>query len=306
MNAHSTILAGDGDDAFRAAHVGASEVAALFGESPYLTEFELWHRKAGNVATPDFAGNERMEWGIRLEPAIIEAAKDRWGYTDREQIKRLSNGKGLGGHPDRRVTCPERGPGILEVKMVDWLERKKWGDEPPLHYLLQDQSYQGLDGAKWGDVIVLVGGNALERHQYDFRPGLYAEIEKRVEAFWQSVRENKPPKADYTRDVGTMAALYSDATDTVVDLRLDNRMPELLREYLEAKKAETDAGCRVDAAKAEILEKLGTNSAAIVEGFTCRVPVQGGTPGRLITEEDVGTYIGARKPSRRVTVKERE
>ena len=32
----------DQDDAFRAEHVGASEVAALFDASPYLTHFELW------------------------------------------------------------------------------------------------------------------------------------------------------------------------------------------------------------------------------------------------------------------------
>jgi predicted phage-related endonuclease len=39
---------------FRAEHVGASEVAALFDCSPYLTCFELWHRKAGNISTPAF------------------------------------------------------------------------------------------------------------------------------------------------------------------------------------------------------------------------------------------------------------
>jgi predicted phage-related endonuclease len=42
------------DAAFRASVVGASEVAALFDASPWLTKFELWHRKAGNIAVPDF------------------------------------------------------------------------------------------------------------------------------------------------------------------------------------------------------------------------------------------------------------
>ena len=81
MNAPAKI-ASDGDDAFRATHVGASEVAALFDCSPYLTRFELFHRKAGNISTPDFMAkgmpnNERIEWGLRLEPAIIAAAADR-------------------------------------------------------------------------------------------------------------------------------------------------------------------------------------------------------------------------------------
>src|SRR3546814_14288653 len=77
MNAISPILAGDGDDAFRSSVVGASEVSALFGCNPWLTEFELWHRKAGNVATPDFAHNERTFWGTILEPVILAAASER-------------------------------------------------------------------------------------------------------------------------------------------------------------------------------------------------------------------------------------
>src|SRR3546814_1006088 len=43
----------------------------------------------------------------------------------------------------------------------------------------------------WGDVIVLVGGNELRRFEYEFRPVIYADIEARVEAFWQSIRKGK-------------------------------------------------------------------------------------------------------------------
>jgi predicted phage-related endonuclease len=167
MNAPSHASLSDAQ--FRASVVGASEVAALFDCSPYLTRFELFHRKKGNIATPEFNAlhdgtpdDERIYWGVRLEAAIIEAAKERYGYTDREQVDRLTNGNGLGGHPDRRVICPERGPGILEIKTADWLVRKAWGDEPPTNYLIQSQAYQGLDGVQWGDVLVLVGARSAE------------------------------------------------------------------------------------------------------------------------------------------------
>ena len=161
MNAVSPILAGDGDDAFRSSVVGASEVAALFDASPYVTRFELWHRKVGNVATPDFGGNERIEAGIRLEPVIIDWACDKWGYAKAETPKRLDNRNGLGGHPDQLVVCPDRGSGLLEVKTADWLVAKSWGEEPPLHYQLQAMSYMGLAGVTWGDIVILVGGNEL-------------------------------------------------------------------------------------------------------------------------------------------------
>jgi predicted phage-related endonuclease len=57
---------GDPDHDFRSTHVGASECAALFDCSPYVTRFELWHRRKGNVASPDLSDNERAEWGLWL------------------------------------------------------------------------------------------------------------------------------------------------------------------------------------------------------------------------------------------------
>lgn len=297
---------------FRAEHVGASEVAALFDCSPYLTRFELWHRKNGTIATPEFNArlddgspeNERILWGVRLEAAIIEEAKERFGYTDREQVDRLSNDKGLGGHPDRRVICPQRGPGVLEIKTADWLVRKQWGNEPPAHYLLQSQSYQGLDGVQWGDVLVLVGGNKLERFSYDFRPKIYAEIEKRVEAFWQDVRDGKAPPADYTRDLDTISAIYGEGTDETVDLTGDNLAAVAAANYLHAAERRKAAQKEEDAAKAELLDKMGPASTALINGFIARATNVAPTPATEITADMIGASYGGRKGYRRFSIRE--
>jgi predicted phage-related endonuclease len=308
MNAPTQIVS---DEQFRATNVGASEVAALFGCSPYLTRFELYHRKKGNIATPKFNAvvdgvpeDERIYFGVKLEAAIIEAAKERYGYTDRDQVDKLSNGAGLGGHPDRRVICPERGPGILEIKTADWLVRKQWGDEPPAHYLLQSQAYQGLDRVQWGDVLVLVGGNKLERFCYEFRPKIYAEIERRVADFWQSIEANDPPPADYTRDIETIGELYRDGTDETIDLTADNLAHEAAAAFLFAKESRLEAEKREDAAKAELLDKLGTASTGLLNGFVLRCANVAAVPPTEITADMIGSTIGGRKSYRRLTVKE--
>jgi predicted phage-related endonuclease len=300
------------DDAqFRASHVGASEVAALFDCCPYLTRFELWHRKQGSIATPAFneigddgtPDDERIYWGVKLEAAIIDAAKERYGYQDREQVGHLSNGRGLGGHPDRRVICPERGPGILEIKTADWLVRKQWGEEPPEHYLLQSQAYQGLDHVEWGDVLVLVGGNKLERFRYKFRPKIYAEIERRVAEFWQSIEANQPPPPDYTRDLNTISELYREGTEDVVDLTTDNLAHEAAAAFLFAREARLEAEKREDAAKAELLDKIGVASTAILNGFTVRCSTVAAIPERTA---EPGEIIKGRKAYRKLTVKEQK
>lgn len=305
----------DKDAIFRAQHVGASEATALFGCNPWLTEFELWHRKKGNIATPEFntvsddgsPENERIYWGVRLEAAIIEAAKERYGYIDREPADPpLSNGKGFGGHPDRRVICPVRGPGIIETKMVDWLVRKGWGDEPPLNYLVQGNGYAGLDGVMWFDILVLVGGNKLERFQYDFRPKLYAETEARVAAFWRSVHADTPPKADYSRDGDAISALYTPGTDEVIDLRGDNLAMSAAMEWLRADAECKDAAARRDAARAELMDKLGEAGVGLLDGVTIKSPTVAASPDVTITEKMVGQVLKGRRAHRRFSIKEKE
>jgi predicted phage-related endonuclease len=297
------MLAGS-DHAFRQTVVGASEVAALFDACPWLTRFELFHRKAGTIATPDFGGNERIEAGIYMEPSIIKWACDRWGYEPLRTPKRYDNDKGLGGHPDQIVKCPERGIGVLEVKTVDWLQHKKWGDEPPLNYLLQNQAYQGLAGVSWGDVIVLVGGNQLVRHQYAFRPALYAEIEKRVAAFWDDVSAGRVPPVDYARDGATLIDVLGEPSDEVADLRHDNNADELAREYLSLKATAKYADDEAEKVKCQLIERIGTAGYAMLPTHKIGANQTKGSAGILVTAEHVGTTIGARKGYRRFDVKE--
>lgn len=296
----------DGDDEFRASHVGASEVAALFDASPWLTRFELWHRKAGAIATPDFAGDERMRWGVLLEPIIIREACERYGWEPVETPKRLSNGRGLGGHPDKFVRTGEGKIICVEGKAVDWLQFKKWGDEPQLHYLLQPQTYCGLAGIDGTAIVALVGGNKLEKWEGEFRPRLYAEIERRVIEFWQSVRANDPPPPDFARDGDTLTQLLGEPTEEVIDLRHDNAADDLACEWLMAKQAMKAAEQRVEEAKNALLMKIGSAGFAMLPNHRISATQTKRSPDKEITAEMVGTIIKGRKGYRRFEIKEWE
>ena len=291
----------DDDKQFRGKVVGGSEVSALFGVNPWLTEFELWHFKKGTLEN-DFKMNERIEAGIYLEDEIVKWACDRWGYVVQDlPLKLYDNENRLGGHLDKRVICPERGPGILEVKTVDGLQFRDWGDEPPLNYQLQGQTYQGLAGGCWCDIIYLVGGNSLDRFQMEFRPKLYAEIQRRTRAFWQSIADNKPPKPDYNQDGEALAHLYRRSPNELIDLTADNLMPDACHRYVTLSAQINQLKKEQDAAKAELLDKIGPHAKALVPGYRVWMNDIAEIPDRPCLPDEI---IKGRKPYRKINVKE--
>ena len=305
----------DDDDIFRASVIGAGEVAALFDASPWVTEFELHHRKAGTIDTPEFVTDERQEAGVRMERAIIEWACDKWGYERVKTPKRLHDETvRIGGHPDQFATCPARGKGVLEIKTVDYLRFRDWGDEPPLQYQLQAITYAGLAGLPWADLIILVGGNQLERFQIEARPKVYAEICRRVAAFWQRIAEGNAPLPNFERDGEAIGALYRDLSIEEIDLTQDNLAPEACAAYLKAAAEAKDADERKKAAQAEIMFKMAEAAAngelppvkrciAKMAGFKATATLIDEIPDR---NAEPGEIIKGRKAYRRLTIKEEQ
>lgn len=288
--------------AARAKVVGASEVAALFGLSPHTSHWSLWQIKAGRVPPPDLRGDERVVWGLRLEAAIAAAVEETKGWEIRPGGHRTSEGSpGLGCTLDREAVDRARGLGCLELKTVDWLVRKRqWGAEPPPHILLQLQAQLAVTRYRWGAVAALVGGNELRIWEYEARPKVIAEIEKRVRAFWVSIRENKPPPVDGSPSTAdTLAALYPDASAPPIDLRSDNELPEACAGFLRAREARQAAEREERQYSNLIRAKVGDAEAAMVNGYTVRATAVAAIPDRVA---EPGEMIKGRAGYRRLNV----
>lgn len=50
--------------------IGASEAAAVIGQSPWISNVELWKRKTGRTDAPDISNNAMVEYGHNAEPLI--------------------------------------------------------------------------------------------------------------------------------------------------------------------------------------------------------------------------------------------
>ena len=299
--------------AARRSTVGGSEVAALFGCQPAyaLSAFALWQAKAGRIAEPEVRA-ERAEWGLRLEAAIAAAAAERLGVeVEPGRWVRHPSVPGMAATTDFHVkdggSLGHEGPGVMEVKNADWLiHRRTWvGGEPPLHVLLQLQHQLACTGFGWGVVVALIGGNRLaEPYVYKARPALVAEIERRVEGFWQSVERGEPPEPDGAEStIRALARLHpeDDGGREPLDLAADEGLPLACARLLDAQARRRAAELDERAAKALILARMGSARLGRCAGYLIEAAAVAGSPDRVAS---AGETIRGRAGHRRLNVRE--
>lgn len=274
--------------------VTSTEVAALFGCNPYVTHFELWHRKREDLAVT-FEQNERMKWGNRLQDAIAAGIAEEQDWEIRRMTEYIHDTElRLGASFDFEFKVRASGEkGILEIKNVDGLAfRDGWlveGEniEAPPHIEIQVQTQIALKGCDRNMIGALIGGNRLVliTREVDFT--VIKEIKNRVRKFWISIMANEPPAPDFARDAAFISKLYGYASPgSVVSVEGNNQILSLALQYKEAGAKEKAAKTAKDAAKAEILTMIGTAEKVIGDGFL----ISAGMVGPKHVEYDAEGY----------------
>jgi len=197
----------------RASSIGASEIAAVLGESPWLSPLALWAIKAGRFQR-DLSDNEAVWWGNKLEAPIIEAYSERTGRQTRKAGVLLRSVE----HP--WATCTLDGetwltandnPWPLEIKNTSSFKSDDWENGPPPHYELQCQQQMLVTGATKATIAALIGG---QRMVWADVPRNETEIRRIVfhgSRFWERIQRGDMPEPDGTESSKrALAALYPD------------------------------------------------------------------------------------------------
>lgn len=255
----------------RKENIGASEVAALFGASSFMSKFELWHRKkSSDFNTPD---NERQLLGRELESGIIRAACQKFGWSFIScdgQYYTHPTIKGMGCTPDGMIIDGEHdgAVGCLEIKNVDFIEfKQKWDfDEPPLSYILQLQHQLAVTGLSYGYIVALVGGNDLRAFRYERDEKAIAKISKAIKEFWQSIHDDVEPDIDAPNDLEVVQAMMR-PEEGQQDLTGDNELPDLCAKLKNTSKARLALEKEEKELKARIIKKVGKHTFTFANGF---------------------------------------
>lgn len=309
----------------------STDVAALFGLSPYKTLFELWHEKqAGEVVR--IADNDRMRWGRRLEASVAAGIAEDQGWAIRpfNEYMRLPEHR-VGSSFDFRILANppieiraggmNRGPlvldhiqrgadtipvvatedAILEIKTVDLFAfRDGWTIEEgfieaPAHIEIQVQHQMLVSGLPRAYIGVLVGGNRIEVIERQADPQVHAGILAKAREFWQSIADGRAPDPVMPDDAEAVIRMRQFAEPgKLYDARSDAATASAIADYarLKAQAAELEEQAKVR--KAEILQAIGDAEKVLLDGYSVSAGLVGPSAGTLVTPEMVGTYIGGR------------
>ena len=284
----------------RVRDVTSTEVSSLYGLSPYKTEFELFHEKRDGLVV-EIKDNDRMKWGRRLEESIARGAAEDMGWEIQKlDVYMRDIDARIGSSFDFQILSSTNGPGILEIKNVDWLQyQKSWSDdgagniEGPAHIELQVQHQLEVSGFSWAAIAILVGGNETKIVLRNRDKEIGADIRAKVSEFWDRVNSNRPPSADYSRDAEFIIKQLATQVDPNLIVNADPALEELLEKYNFCHKAESDMKAEKRKLQADILKRIDKASKVITSfGSLACGPVKG-KAGTLVTPEMVGTVIGA-------------
>jgi putative phage-type endonuclease len=286
----------------RAKHIGGSEVAALFGRSPYSTPWQMWMQKAGKLERPFDETYTRA--GKFFEAGIAAWAAEKWGMNIHkvEEYYTDDDCPGLGATLDYATD-----DGIpVEIKFnhwksADWKYDGETLTEVPESYIWQVQHQLACYGGDYGWLVAFIDGEP-RRMKVRRSDRIIHNIRKAVTEFWASIAADEPPPVDYTSDGEALADLLF--FNRVHDVRLDG-YEEQFKKYLEWQALLKEGDGIVKALKAELLEAAeqamhgindrGPKAVVRCGSYKMSLTLVDDNPGKMVTPDMVGTHVGGRK-----------
>lgn len=179
--------------------IGASEVAAVVGLSPWETPFSLWLRKTGQV--PPLEENQAMHLGHLLEPVIVSLWEEATGWkTVKASAKDIIYQDPE--HPWRKVT-PDRiayeinedgrkSKCLLEIKSS---QKDFEPDDLPVYYICQCQYQMHVTGIHVCYLCWLVRGLSFGYARIEYDKEFAEFLVGKVDAFYnENVKGGKEPE----------------------------------------------------------------------------------------------------------------
>jgi putative phage-type endonuclease len=257
--------------------IGASEIAAVLGLSPWSSPWEIWARKVNPFGMARDDGDrgrvERMRWGLLLEPAISEEWETRTGLRLLHRQVRFA-------HPDTDGVCfatvdglaadhddaePADCLGVVELKTTG---DRRW-DQVPDHYQIQVQYQMACVRLPTAWVACLHAGQRLSLWEIEADPAVQAALIDAARAFWaRHVIPQIPPPVDGTAATAQALRDTYQAARPRATVDLDDAVALAVSNLREIKKQQADLEDKRALAEQQIQAALGEAEDGTYNGAT--------------------------------------
>lgn len=238
--------------AIRSTGLGASELPAVCGLSPYATPIDVWLRKTGQVdASGDFGP---AEVGSVLEPAILELYQRRTGHACVRPVDTYR-------HPDHAwvLASPDAiadAGHLVEIKTVGVRMLHAWDEGPPDYVVAQTTQQMAVLGRERCDVAMLCGTD-LQLYELHFDESLWGDLYEIAAEFWQHVQDGTPPPPAVNESRREyLAKKFRGGRPDVIQVD-DPHVVGLVMQYRAAKDVLGRAEAALEAVEAELKEIIG-------------------------------------------------
>ena len=194
--------------------VGGSDVATIFGLSPWTTPLELWMVKKGRMKPKSPPNPDQLAMGHMLEPIAAHFYAQRTGntVTDDNYLYQHATLEYALANIDRRYTRKEDGEGgVLECKSLTYHKAADWADGAiPIYYELQLRYYLAVLDEKHGAFSALWGNNPENDLATPHIERVQAQediIFEKLDRWIWSLRHDKPPTMEDVQPQLAMDAL---------------------------------------------------------------------------------------------------
>ncbi len=193
--------------------VGGSDIAAIFGVSPWITPKELWLIKKGRMSPAKKMNETQLEMGNLLEPIAAHWYGRKTGdkvIDDKIMYRHADIPYALADFDRRYIRKSDGEKGILECKSCSYHKAHEWAKGAyPIYYELQLRYYLAVADVNIGAFSTVWGNNPEKDHAYpcierdSVKEGI---IFSKLEEWIWSLEKDKPPNMD---DVDPGLALES-------------------------------------------------------------------------------------------------
>lgn len=189
--------------------IGGSEISAVVGLNPYMSNVDLWERKTGAVEPEDISGKPYVQYGTQAEPLLRELFKldfpqyqvfyeENNSFQNTRYPWALASLDGWLRDENGRV-------GVWECKTTNILQsmqKEKWNHKIPMNYFCQVLFYMAVIEA---DFAILKAQMKTEfdgvpylqtRHYLVERADVQEDMDYLMEkgaAFWECVKSKEKP-----------------------------------------------------------------------------------------------------------------